>query len=361
MKLFNTKLFVLCFIVVFFGAQLLSAQKPKTTESEKIIIAYANKSLTYYFYVVMEKALKRAVEAKGWQFISTNASFDNALQYDQFENYVLRGVGAIICNPIDSEGIIGAIQKANEKGIPVGIADTPTMGGDVAVTVAFDNYRGGYMVGQRIAELLKEKYGEPRGIVLNTYGALESYAWRLRKQGLDDAIGEYPKIKYLVRPTEGNVEVTFNATMNALAEYPNIDAVHAPSETMARAVYNALKEKGKLKPIGDPEHVIFVTIDGEPIAMKWIKEGYLDATVSQDAIAYSEITFEMIVKFAMQGKKVPLGEYENKNYYFEKAPIVNGMAGPEIIIPPYYIDKNNVEDKRHWGYIATEIWKIPYE
>ena len=357
MKRFLKVVFPVAVITVL-GSLLVFAQQ---NTNQKKVIAYSNKSLSYYFFVVQEEALKRAVEAKGWQFISTNASFDNSVQYDQFENYILRGVDAIITDPIDSEGIISVIQKAADKNIPVGVVDTPTMGGDVGVTVAFDNYRGGYMVGQRIAELLTKKYGEPKGIVLNTYGALESYAWRLRKQGMDDAMSEYPNITYLARPTEGDIEVTYNAAMNALAEYPNIDAVHAPSETMARAVYNALNENGKLKKIGDPEHVIFITIDGEPIAMKWVKEGYLDATVSQDPIAYAEIALEMVVKYAMQGKKVPLGEYDNNKYYFEKAPIVAGMSGPEIIIPPYYIDKSNVEDKRHWGYKAADEWKIPYE
>ena len=273
----------------------------------------------------------------------------------------MRNVTAIVCNPIDSEGIIGAVEKANKAGIPVAVTDTPTMGGDVAVTIAFDNYRGGYMAAQRIAELLKAKYGEVKGVVLNAYGALESYAWRLRKQGFDAAMREYPNITYLDRPTEGMIEKMYNVTVNTLAEYPGLDAVHAPSETPAQGIYQALKEKGKLHKIGDPKHVIFVTIDGEPIALKWIREEYLDASVSQDPIAYQEMALEMLVKYAMEGKKVPLGEYTNDKYYWERATIVNGMAGPEIVLPPFYIDKSNVDDKRHWGYIAEKVWGIPYK
>lgn len=328
---------------------------------EPLKVHYANKSLTYYFFVIQEESMKRAAESRGWEFTSTNASFKNAVQYDQFETAVMEGADIITTDPNDSEGIIGAIETARENGIKVGVVDTPTMGGDVNVTVAFDNYRGGYMAGQRIAELLKEKYGEVKGVVLNAYGALESYAWRLRKQGFDAAMMEYPNITYLDRPSDGLAEKMYNITINTLAEYPELDAIHAPSESPARGIYNALKEKGKLHKVGHPDHVIFVTIDGEPIAIKWIKEGYLDASISQDPIAYSEICLELIDRYSLKGEPVPTGVYENDDYYWERASIVNGMPGPSVVIPPYYIDSSNVDDKRHWGYIAEEEWNIPYE
>ena len=34
--------------------------------------------------------------------------------------------------------------------------------------------------------------------------------------------------------------------------------------------------------------------------------------------------------------------------------------GPHLIIPPYFVDKSNVEDPRNYGNVASKIWKIPY-
>ncbi len=333
-----------------------------SAEGESLKLHFAHKSLTYYFFVVQQAAARRAAESRGWEFSATNASFDNSAQYDQLETAALSGSDIIITDPIDSEGIISAIETAKENGTAVGVVDTPTMGGNVDVTVAFDNYRGGYMAGQRVAELLKEKHGEVKGTVLNAYGALESYAWRLRKQGFDAAMRQYPNIKYLERPSDGLAEKMYDVTMNTLAEYPDLDAVHAPSESPARGIINALKEKDKLHPVGHPDHVIFVGIDGDKIALDWIKDGYMDATVSQDPIAYSEIAIDLIEKYTLQGKPVPTGiTYENDRYYFEEASISQGMPGPQVVIPPYYIDGSNVDDPRHWGNRAYNKWNIPFE
>ncbi|WP_250862619.1 substrate-binding domain-containing protein, partial [Caballeronia sp. INML3] len=77
---------------------------------------------------------------------------------------------AIIADPIDSQAIVSVIKKYNMKKIPVGIIDTPALGGDVAVTVDFDNHQGGIMAAEAIVGLLKKKHGSAKGSVLNCYG-----------------------------------------------------------------------------------------------------------------------------------------------------------------------------------------------
>ena len=110
----------------------------------------------------------------------------------------------------------------------------------------------------------------------------------------------------------------------------------------------------------EKDHVIFVTIDGEPVALRWIQDGYMDACVSQDPIAYGEVAVEMLVKYAIPGKEVPIGPYENKKYFWEKGQIVKGKTGPTLIIPPFVIDRSNAADQRHWGYVAEKMWGIAY-
>ena len=42
-------------------------------------IPYSNKSLDYYFFVIQEEAVKRAVAAASGKFQATNANFDNTV------------------------------------------------------------------------------------------------------------------------------------------------------------------------------------------------------------------------------------------------------------------------------------------
>jgi len=322
---------------------------------------YSNKSLDYYFFVAQEEAVKRAVEAQGWRFQAVNANFDNTTQLQQWESILLNNPSAVISDPIDSQAIVSVIKKYNTKKIPVGIIDTPATGGKVAVTVDFDNYQGGVMAAEAIADRLKQKHGSPKGTVLNCYGALQSVAWRLRKEGMDATFKKYPDIKLLDRPTEGELKTMLSVTTSTLAEFPDLDAVHAPSDTPSRGIVTALQQKGKWKKVGEDGHVIFVNIDGEPIALQWIKEGYMDAVVSQDPVAYGQITVEMLAKYAMNGQAVPLGPYENKSYFWENGEIKDSDSGPSLVIPPFVIDAKNADDKRMWGNVTFNDWGLKYK
>ncbi len=323
-------------------------------------VPYSNKSLDFYFFVAQQDAEQRAVEAKGWSFQAVNASFDNTVQLQQWASLLLRNPAAIISDPIDSQAIVSAIRRYNFKRIPVGIIDTPATGGDVAITVDFDNRQGGILAAQQIVERLKARYGSPRGLVLNCYGALQSVAWRLRKEGLDAELAKYPNITVLDRPTEGLLNNMLSVTISTLSQYPNLDAVHAPSDTPSRGIVTALQQRGRWKKRDEKGHVIFVNIDGEPIGLQWIKEGYMDADVSQDPIAYAQITVDMIAKYALNGQAVPLGPYENSNYYWEKGEITQSASGPSLVIPPFVIDDKNVDDPRLWGNIAYNQWGLHY-
>ncbi|AHK20570.1 sugar ABC transporter substrate-binding protein [Yersinia similis] len=326
----------------------------------RLLIPYSNKSLDYYFFVIQEESVKRAVLARSGEFQATNANFDNTRQLEQWQSLLLSRPSAIISDPIDSQAIVSAIRRYNRQKIPVGIIDTPADGGDVAITVSFDNFQGGVMAAEEIVKRLVNRYGSPKGTVLNCYGALASVAWRLRKEGMDSVFAKYPGITYLVRPTDGQLEKMLSVTLSTLSEYPDLDAVHAPSDSPSRGIVTALQQKGRWKKIGEDGHVIFVNIDGEPIALKWIQDGYMDACVSQDPVAYGEIAVDMIVKHALKGEAVPLGTYQDKKYFWESGEIVQGKTGPTLIIPAFVINSDNVQDPRHWAAVAEKTWGIPY-
>ncbi|MFM1655606.1 sugar ABC transporter substrate-binding protein [Brevibacillus sp. B_LB10_24] len=333
----------------------------KTSQADLDFLAFSNKSLGYYFYIIQQEAANRAALARGWEFQALVADFDAGKQSRQLAEFIERKPVALIADPIDSEGFTLALESASLHSIPVGIIDTPlTGGGEAAITIAFDNYKGGEMAAGIIVDLLVQKYGKPRGTVLNCYGQLSSSAWRLRKEGFEAYLDRYPDIRLLSVPTEGDIMKMYDATIEALTQMPQLDAIHAPSETPARGVYEALKTKNKLYPADSAEHIFFVTIDGEPIALQWIKEGYLDASISQDPIAYGEICVEMLEK-QIQAGQVPLGSYTNNRYYWKEAEIVSLACGPSLILPPYCLDRSNVDDKRHWANIAFNDWGITYQ
>ena len=319
--------------------------------------AYANKGMNYFFFVVQSEAVKRKSEELGHTFKTTDAKFDSSAQFDNWNSLLIAKPVFLIADPIDSEGLAPLAQKAKTQKVPTGIIDTPLTKGEVDFTIAFDNKRGGEMAAEKIVELLRKKYGSEKGTVLNGYGALSSSAWRARKEGFEGILAKYPDIKLISRPTEGDEATAVSVTGATLAEFPDLDAAHAPSDSITRGVITALRSKNKALPKDDPDHVFLTSIDGEPQSLQWIKDGLIDAEVSQDPVAYGEICVQMLSDLAA-GKPIPSGDYANPAYYWEKAPITSTPQGPSCVVPPFFIDESNVDDPRQWGNVVVQKWGL---
>lgn len=350
--------------VLLLGSNFLTACshyniKNEPINSPKGKIFFLAKSLGYSFFVVQHEAVQRAVKERGYELVLEVANMNETKQIEQLSS-IKEKPTAIICDPVSSNLNISRILTSqwNEE-IPIAIIDTP-LNKSVSISVMFDNYLAGELAAKKIIKLLIEKYGEPRGIILNCYGDLNSEAWSLRKRGFEDHIKLFENIELVSKGTNGDITKMFEVTNEVMKKYPRLDAIHAPSETPAHGVYEALIANRKLVPVGDPNHIIFVTIDGEPIAHKWIKEGILDASISQDPIAYGEISVEILIDYLLNNKSVPTGNFSNRRYYWNKAQYKMTENGANIIIPPFIIDKSNVDDDRHWANIAIKKWGLSH-
>src|SRR5690606_12627089 len=88
---------------------------------DRVFLPFSNKSLDYYFFVIEEEAVKPAVESRKWSFQATNANFDNTEQLEQWQSLMLSQPVGLVADPIDSQAIVSAIRRYNQKKIPVAI------------------------------------------------------------------------------------------------------------------------------------------------------------------------------------------------------------------------------------------------
>lgn len=332
-----------------------------TDDSEDKLIVYANKGLDYYFWTICQASTEQACEDRGWSFEASDAALDSAQQFDQIVNFISKDPDAIVTDPNDSEGLVAATDQAVAAGIPVAVVDTPLTSGDIAVTVAFDNYEAGVLAGEAIVAYLVEKYGEATGTVVYPYGAMSSEAWRLRKEGTEAVLSEYPDITYIDLAAEGEISLTQDAVLTQIAAGVEIDVITVPSDNPGQGVVAALKMEDLWYPNTDENHIGIVTIDGEPIANTFIESGYYDYTIVQDAYSYGNIAIEMLDTYTFNGEEVPLGTYENDMFYWETCEIVESDAGPYVKVPAYELNSDNVTDERHWGNVAEDVYGIAYD
>lgn len=336
-------------------------QEETTVVTEKpIVIAFAQKSVNSYLYTIMNEAVKRAVEEKGWVFESSVADYDPLRQNQQIINFIEQSPDAIITTAIDSIAIEEVIHRGNDAGIPMCTIDTNAVGGTLAIDVSFDNYRAGQMAAESIVEQLIKKYGEAKGTVFNAYGELSSNAWRLRKEGFEYVINQYPNIVYLPTATEGRPELVKKELLKVFESGTLVDAVHASSEHPGRGLVDALQESDHWVPFWKDGHVILVTIDAEPYFIDLINKGYADCAIAQDVIAYGNITVDLLASYVLAGKAIQEGEYYSKDTYWQVCDISINDNQAKVTIPPYTINADNSNDYRHWAYIGEKLWGFQY-
>jgi len=331
-------------------------------DGDKGLIVYSQKTLDHYFHVALQESVKRAAESRGYKFEVAVCDFDSALQTQQVQTFIAKNPVAMIINPVDSDSLIDSTADAVAAGIPIGVVDNKITGGKIDITVTFNNELAGEMAAQEIIDRLIVKYGEAKGKVVNVYGAMSSEAWRLRKEGFEKVMANYPSVDYIAVPGEGDQGITQEALTNVIATQGTIDAVHCPSDSPGLGLIEALKIADMWKTTKEEGHVIFVTIDGEPVAVKNVEDGYFDASIVQDALAYGPVALDIIEQYVLTGKDVPIdGEYVNEDYYWQKATFQQSDVGAALIIPPYVMDSSNIDDNRHWGKIAVNEWGLTYK
>ena len=125
-------------------------------------IGFSALTLTNPFFKVIADKMQEEAKKHGYELIVLSAERDVKKQADHVDEFLVKGVSAIVLNPCDSNGIGPAIKKANEKGIPVFTNDIKYDGdeGKVVSHVATDNYQGGKLAGDAMVKLLGDSGGK---------------------------------------------------------------------------------------------------------------------------------------------------------------------------------------------------------
>ncbi len=320
-------------------------------------VAWSTPYMGFFFFVVLQEALKRKVESLGLELLAKDANGDSSAQVNDWNSLLLQRPRYLISDAMDSELLIPLANRASAQGIMLGMVDTPLTGGKVAATVTFNNQLSGVMAAEKTAEILTKKYGKAKGSVLNNYGSLTAVALRDRKDGFEETLrSKYPDIEIISRPQNNRHEEALAVVSATLRERPDLDAIHMPTDIFVVDARQALLTQGRLFPVGHEKHIILTSIDASPNAVDWVKKGEIDADIAQDPIAYMEIVVDLLENYTLKNKPIPLGPYENKKYFWEKAVIADSPSGPLVTIPPYFLTAENADDPRHWANVVTKKW-----
>jgi len=311
----------------------------ETGEEATATIGVSGMFLTDPFQVVMMDQIAAAgVEAGVNMPPATNADGDSAKQITDIQNLITQNVDGLIVAPLDRDAIIPAIEQANAAGIPVVTVDMGANGGDVFMIVRADNYA----MGKSACEAMAEQLGG-QGTILNLQGDLASTNGLDRSEGFTDCIeADYPDIEVISRPTNWQAEEAVTAAQTVVST-TDIDGIFLASDSvMADGVRTVLENLGRWVPAGEDGHIVMASIDGTPLSLELVREGYLDAVISQPVDMYSKFAVEYVLA-ALAGETFEPGPTDHGSEIVE----IDGILSDNL--PSPVVTKENVDDGALWG------------
>ena len=298
-----------------------------------ITVGYAGPTLNNAFFVGLQKGVKDGAKEYGFELKETNANGDAGVQFNQTQDLITQDVDALILVPIDSKAIVPAVQAANNANIPVFTLDRGSDGGKLASQIETNNVKAGEDGANYIVDLLKERYGKPRGNVVDLQGLVGTTAATDRETGFQKVMKKYPDIEIVAnQPADFDQEKALNVTTNILQANEQVDAIFGANDDNTVGAIRAIDSAGRYKPPSSDEHIYIVGIDGTAQALQAIRNDRQTATVSQNPIKMAETAMKFIDQQLNEDKTPP------KQFFY-----------PTITIDKENIDSQEVKDYGVWS------------
>lgn len=296
--------------------------------------------LTSPFWQAYQAYLPVYAEELGINMLEpVNSDYDSAKQMTDMANLLTLGAKAIVTTPIESGAVRPALRRADTAGVPVVGVDVAPQAGPISIVVRADNRAYGTKACEYIGANVDA------GPVVQIMGALASVNGRDRAEAFRDCMAEnYPNIEVLEIPAEWMADIAASSLDALLVSNPDISGIymHAGGAFLT-ATLQTLERKGMMIPSGEEGHIVIVSNDGIPQEFDAIREGKIDATVSQPADLYAYYGL-LYAKMALEGHVFEVGPTDHDSMIVEVAP---GVLEDQLPAPLITID--NVDDPTLWG------------
>ena len=277
------------------------APNPLLAQSKAYKIALVMKALSNPFFHAMEVGARDAAKTLGIELFvqGTNKETDVAQQVSIVENFMTRGVDAIVIAPASSEGLVPVLFRAQAQGIKIINIDNPldektkTQFSFQCPFVGSDNAMGASLA---CHDLVAAMGGQGEAAILEGIpGVINA---ELRKQGARRILDAEPKIQVVASQTaEWETEQGYQVFSNMLTAHPNITGLFASNDNMALGAIRAIDAAGKTGQIA------VTSYDNLVAAQESILAGAMISTVDQHPEKMGEFGVQT-AKDILEGKSV---------------------------------------------------------
>lgn len=258
------------FLVVLTAAAVFAGGQQESGK-DGIVIGLSMSAHTQFLENVAAAAQRQADRMDDVTLIIVNANDDVDKQINDVESLLVRGVDAIILNPLDKVGLGGAVDDIKDAGIPLVEVNTFTVNDRYDVYVGSNEEAAGEIQGQWIINNIGES-----GNVAVLYGVMGHSGQIGRFEGLKTSLlDKYPGWNVIADQTgEWKRNEGLRITEDWIQRFDNIDVIASQNDEMAMGALQAVQEAGLNIPV--------LGVDATPDAITSVIAGELALTVFQD-------------------------------------------------------------------------------
>ncbi len=274
-----------------------SASSPST-----LTIAMIPKGTTHMFWQSIHAGANKAAKELGIELIWRGPlrEDDRDSQVSEIEGFISRGVSGIVIAPLDEAALVGPVNDAMDKKIPVVVFDSGLKGDNYVSFVATDNTKGGQLGGERLVESM----GGKGRVVLLRYAEGHDSTTK-REEGFLAAMKTHPSVEVVSsnQYVGTDVEEAYKRTESILSSYKkpdgslSIDGIFCANESSSFAAMRVLQDNGWAGKLH------FVGFDSSENLVKGLREGTLDGLVLQDPNKMGYLAIKTLVAH-IKGEKV---------------------------------------------------------
>ncbi|SHH54866.1 ABC transporter substrate-binding protein [Thermosipho atlanticus] len=324
------KILLLVFLGLFVISMSLNVFAEKAVSTKQMKVFFIVKASESEYWQIVLNGAEKAAKHFGVTLIhqEPTTEADVSKQVAILETAISTHPDAIVIAPTVADALVPGIEHAMKMGIPVIIIDSAANTDMYVSFLASNNYKIGQAAADKMAELLAEKNGEPKGeVALITFmsgvGSLEQ-----RKAGFIDRLKEkYPKIKLVaVRDAQGKQGNTIGITQDLLTAFPNLDGIYASNQYTGDEMVRALDMMGR-------KDLATVAVDSGAQEVWGLKNGYLDAILVQRPwiMGYAGVAYAIMAR-----NGVPLGKNIDTGIVVVTPEMLKSGAADEVLDPINY-------------------------
>jgi len=232
----------------------------------RLVLAYSAQNLANTYFVEIARGVQSRADELGVEVFIHDGAGDAAAQVLAFENWIVQGVDAIMCSPVDPAALEPSVRAAQEAGIMVVATNQDINGSDTFITIPEFAY--GLVIGQAAGRWIRDVLGGQAQVLILDFPEIEAII--ARADGMIAGIMEYAPNAVIASQQSANNPARGMAAMEAaLVSNPDINVVIGVNDAGVLGAYEAMMASGR----ADLETMFFGGLDATPEALDAINRG----------------------------------------------------------------------------------------